>query len=376
METAPDHAGSTPLQEIVGIHTEMRPGEGSEAEMGDLRWRGAVIGRSLSRVRECDGGRRQTLPCAVSPFQPVPRWCRVASGVVRSPRRVTILDVAERAGVHAATVSRTINTPERVAPATRRRVEKAVRDLGFVPNRAARGLITGRTGNIAVIVPDITNPHFASLVRSVERSAREVDLQVLLVDTGEHPDEEVRAARTMFRDVDGFVVASPRRLHRQLDAFDAKPVVFVNRPVRRACLHSVPDGSCGRRRAAPSGGARAPQAGLPGRSPGLVGRRRAPGRRAAHQPRHRHARRRAHGGRAHLRGGRRSRPGDHRQHGHRRHGLQRPDGARRHRRLDRSGTSVPATSALSASTTCRWPPWSHPRSPPSGCRHARPGRLP
>ena len=151
---------------------------------------------------------------------------------MRSPQRVTILDVAERAGVPAATVSRTINVPEKVAPATRRRVEQAVRDLGFVPNRAARGLITGRTGNIAVIVPDITNPHFASLVRAVERSARQSDLQVLLVDTGEHPDEEVRAARTMFRDVDGFVVVSPRRLHRQLDAFDAKPVVFVNRPVR------------------------------------------------------------------------------------------------------------------------------------------------
>ena len=146
---------------------------------------------------------------------------------------MTILDVAERAGVHAATVSRTINVPEKVAPATRHRVEQAVRDLGFVPNRAARGLITGRTGNIAVIVPDITNPHFASLVRAVERSARQSDLQVLLVDTGEHPDEEVRAARTMFRDVDGFVVVSPRRLHRQLDAFDAKPVVFVNRPVRQ-----------------------------------------------------------------------------------------------------------------------------------------------
>ena len=152
---------------------------------------------------------------------------------MRSPQRVTILHVAERAGVHAATVSRTINVPEKVAPATRRRVEQAVRDLGFVPNRAARGLITGRTGNIAVIVPDITNPHFASLVRAVERSARQSDLQVLLVDTGEHPDEEVRAARTMFRDVDGFVVVSPRRLHRQLDAFDAKPVVFVNRPVRQ-----------------------------------------------------------------------------------------------------------------------------------------------
>jgi DNA-binding LacI/PurR family transcriptional regulator len=147
-------------------------------------------------------------------------------------QRVTILDVAARAGVHPGTVSRALSRPEQVAAATRERVETAVRELAFVPNRAARGLITGRTGNIAVIVPDITNPHFASLVRSVERAARDSDLQVLLIDTGEHPDEEVRAARSLARDVDGFVVLSPRRLHRQLDALGASPASFVNRPVR------------------------------------------------------------------------------------------------------------------------------------------------
>ena len=151
---------------------------------------------------------------------------------MRREQRATILDVAARAGVHAATVSRTINVPEKVAPETRRRVEAAVRDLGFVPNRAARGLITGRTGNVAVIVPDITNPHFASLVRSVERAARQGDLQVLLVDTGEHPDEEVRAVRSLSREVDGFIIVSPRRLHRALDALGSTPAVFVNRPVR------------------------------------------------------------------------------------------------------------------------------------------------
>ncbi len=145
---------------------------------------------------------------------------------------MTILDVAERAGVHAATVSRALNVPEKVAPETRARVEQAVRELAFVPNRAARGLITGRTGNIAVIVPDITNPHFASLVRAVERTARDAELQVLLVDTGEHPDEEVRAVRTMAHDVEGFIVVSPRRVHRELGSLGSRPVVFVNRPVR------------------------------------------------------------------------------------------------------------------------------------------------
>jgi LacI family transcriptional regulator, galactose operon repressor len=151
---------------------------------------------------------------------------------VRQERRVTILDVAARAGVHPATVSRTLTRPEKVAPATRKRVEAAVEKLGFVPNRAAQVMKTGRTGTIAVIVPDITNPHFGSMVRAVERAARTGDLQVLLADTSEHPREETRAVRTLVHDVDGFVVLSPRRLHRELDALGTKPAVFVNRPVR------------------------------------------------------------------------------------------------------------------------------------------------
>ena len=150
---------------------------------------------------------------------------------MRQRRRVTILDVAARAGVHPATVSRALSRPEKVAPATRERVEAAVAKLGFVPNRAAQVMKTGRTGNIAVIVPDITNPHFALMVRAVERAARSGDLQVLLADTSEHPREELRAARTFLHDVDGFVVLSPRRLHRELDALGSKPAVFVNRPV-------------------------------------------------------------------------------------------------------------------------------------------------
>jgi DNA-binding LacI/PurR family transcriptional regulator len=144
---------------------------------------------------------------------------------------VTILDVAARAEVHPATVSRTLSRPEKVAPATRVRVEAAVEALGFVPNRAAQVMKTGRTGNVAVIVPDITNPYFGSMVRAVERTAREADHLVLLADTSEHPREEIRAARSLARDVDGFVVLSPRRLHRELDALGDTSAVFVNRPV-------------------------------------------------------------------------------------------------------------------------------------------------
>ncbi len=151
---------------------------------------------------------------------------------MRNDSRATIVDVAALAGVHAGTVSRALSRPDKVAPATRERVEAAVKELGFVPSRAARGLITGKTGYVGVIVPDITNPYFAVLVRSIEHAARDADFQVLLVDTGERSDEEVRAARGLAREVDGFIVLSPRRLHREVDAIGETPAVFVNRQVR------------------------------------------------------------------------------------------------------------------------------------------------
>lgn len=144
---------------------------------------------------------------------------------------MTIEDVAEQAGVHASTVSRALSRPEQVSAVTRSRVESIAAELGFVPNRAARGLITGRTDNIAVIAPDITNPHFASLVRAAGHAAREFGQQLLLVDTGEHPDEEVAAARMLAPEVDGLVVLSARKLHRSLDVVGSTAVVFVDRPV-------------------------------------------------------------------------------------------------------------------------------------------------
>lgn len=147
-------------------------------------------------------------------------------------KRVTIEDVAERAGVHAATVSRALSRPEQVAQTTRERVRRVADEMGFVPNRAARRLITGRTGNLAVIVPDITNPHFATLVRAAERAARDADLQMLLIDTSEHPQEEVTAVRKVAHDVDGFLVVSPRALHQRLEVLESSPTIFVNRPVK------------------------------------------------------------------------------------------------------------------------------------------------
>jgi DNA-binding LacI/PurR family transcriptional regulator len=112
-----------------------------------------------------------------------------------------------------------------VAVATRREVLAAVEAIGFVPNRSARQLVSGRTGAIGVIVPDITNPYFATILRAIQADARGQDISVLIADTHADADEERRALAKLGRQVDGLVVLTPLT---DLSCTDV-PVVQVNR---------------------------------------------------------------------------------------------------------------------------------------------------
>jgi LacI family transcriptional regulator len=80
-------------------------------------------------------------------------------------------------------VSRVINDSERVSPDTRRRVEQAIAELGYVPSRLARGLIRQKTGTLALIVPDVANPFFTLVVRGAEDVARRAGYRMILCDT-------------------------------------------------------------------------------------------------------------------------------------------------------------------------------------------------
>jgi LacI family transcriptional regulator len=100
-----------------------------------------------------------------------------------TPTNVTIKDVASRSGVSSMTVSRVINGSERVSPETRRRVEQAIAELGYVPSLLARGLIRQKTATLALIVPDVANPFFTLIVRGAEDVARRAGYRMLLCDT-------------------------------------------------------------------------------------------------------------------------------------------------------------------------------------------------
>jgi LacI family transcriptional regulator len=147
--------------------------------------------------------------------------------------RATIREVARDAGVSPSTVSRALSMPEMVNPTTRERVLRAAQRLGYAPNRAARGLITGRTGNLGLIVPDLANPFFPSVVKGVQAKAREADYAVFLADTDEDPSVEAGLVRILAKQVDGLILCSPRAPEEDIRALSAgTTLVMVNRRIR------------------------------------------------------------------------------------------------------------------------------------------------
>jgi LacI family transcriptional regulator len=121
-------------------------------------------------------------------------------------------EIARKAGVSTATVSRALNSPERVSPRLRARVTAVAAQFGYRPNRVARSLRTRRTHTLGVVVPTITNPHFADAVRAMQDGASERGY-TLLVANSDHQLAKEEAALTTLLDhrVDGVVLVSTAR---------------------------------------------------------------------------------------------------------------------------------------------------------------------
>ena len=104
----------------------------------------------------------------------------------------SLQEVAQRAGVSTATVSRVLNKSDKVVPATRAAVERALRELGYRPNRVARRLRMkdGRAHLVGLIIPDIQNPFYAEIARGVEDAAYANEYALLLCNSDESAEKE------------------------------------------------------------------------------------------------------------------------------------------------------------------------------------------
>ena len=121
------------------------------------------------------------------------------------PRRVTIDDVAEAAGVSRQTVSRALNDKGEIGVATKQRVLDAAQALGYRPSRFARGLVRQDTFSVGLVIPDLLNPFFTEVAAAALDAARTLGWHVVVYDTGDSSEEERGTLEVIASQVDAVV---------------------------------------------------------------------------------------------------------------------------------------------------------------------------
>jgi LacI family transcriptional regulator len=144
---------------------------------------------------------------------------------------LSIHEVAKRARVSIATVSRTINGVPTVAPQLSRRVWKVIEELGYYPNTQARSLVSGRSRTFGLIVSEITNPFFPEIVQSFEDVAVQNNYEVLLTSTVHDPKRMALSVRRMIeRRVEGVAIVTFGMEDALLEDLKSRnvPLVFID----------------------------------------------------------------------------------------------------------------------------------------------------
>jgi LacI family transcriptional regulator len=127
------------------------------------------------------------------------------------PTKVTIVEVAEKAGVSLGTVSRVINNDVHVSPETRQRVLAVTRELGYVANRQARSLAGGKTHTVGVIVPDLGTGYIGEIIRGIDSELNISGFDLILYTTHRTASKEANYVANLAEGmVDGLLLVLPR----------------------------------------------------------------------------------------------------------------------------------------------------------------------
>ena len=119
---------------------------------------------------------------------------------------ITIYDVAKKAGVSMATVSRVVKGNQNVKPGTRKKVMEVIDELDYRPNAVARGLASKKTTTVGVIIPDVTNVYFSSLARGIDDVATMYKYNIILANSDGNEEKEIQVFNTLLaKQVDGII---------------------------------------------------------------------------------------------------------------------------------------------------------------------------
>lgn len=156
--------------------------------------------------------------------------------------RVTSREVAQRAGVSQATVSRVLNNSNAVREETRQRVLRAIRELGYTPDEVARSMVLRRTYTLGLVVADLSNPFYGETAKAIVNTARDLGYHVILGNTDNKALTQREYIRLLIkRRVDGIIFASVRRHDRDVAKLIKAgfPCIMYNRRLSQEYGHFI-----------------------------------------------------------------------------------------------------------------------------------------
>ncbi len=148
---------------------------------------------------------------------------------------VTIRDIANKAGVSISTVSRVLNGNYPVSASARVRVEKAIKEMDYLPNAIARSLRSSKTNLVAMIVPDISNMFFTEMARGLEEEIQKFSSNLVIASTNNSPERECDLIRVFLeKRLDGMVIAPTSTESNAISEIIryGLPTVIVDRPLQ------------------------------------------------------------------------------------------------------------------------------------------------
>jgi DNA-binding LacI/PurR family transcriptional regulator len=155
--------------------------------------------------------------------------------------KTTIYDVARESGVSIATVSKVINNSGRISDRTKKKVFKKIKELNYQPNMMATALTGKRTQSIGLLIPDLANPFFAELARSIEDRGHELGYNLVICSTDYNPAKEIEYIELLKRKkVDGIILASGfEQLEKIEELNETLPISVVARDFPSSFVNTV-----------------------------------------------------------------------------------------------------------------------------------------
>ena len=145
-----------------------------------------------------------------------------------SNKNVTLFDIAKATGYSVNTISHALNNKPDISEKTKKLIKKTAEEMGYIANASASFLRSGKSKNIAIIVPDITNPHFSVVIKEIEGLLREKGYTAYIMNTDENPETEKQAIiSAKSKNTDGIIISPTQKTYENIAFLESLDIPFV-----------------------------------------------------------------------------------------------------------------------------------------------------